>query len=527
MNRLVREAMSTLPRMNEELTEGYIYHKQHLIEREFLAIVEGASESFPPQVVFNRDRSRRATPEEDFVDEVREQRKRSLRETARSDVYRYKLAFDYVHPDGRIEPLKDKFVQLPFFHRGGIFRIRGNASVAAPVLTDTALSVERTQIFIPFTRKRTTFLSTNHSIMVNGWLKQAPVVYSRLHNKTSKSVRRLTVLMHYMLGWHGVERAFKQFFDADIIPIEGPVDRNQYPEDEYVHYESTGLNPFGRGMYVSTRISFLVPVEQTSHRLDKAMGGLFYVLDRAADTVTLEELNNPRLWRRDLVNYLDLNIATPDKVNTEMDNHFETVESYMDILVKQKLRDAQIPYESAAHLFEFLISHFSRLTATSQPNDVSDKHLEAVRPLLFGLTKCISTMMWQLITNADKPKGVTVSNANDTIASKIYTDAITKSVMLGLVSQLDSATDCLPYGVTRTLVPQSMSTSTSDSIGASVPRLLHWSMLPVSSYLAVTKSRPEPIGTINHFAKLDRKGYVKLTEEQKKRYGYAQSRLDF
>lgn len=520
---LNRAAMLVQPRMNKELTEGLAYHHSYKIEGVVDRILKCASVSFPQGIAYVG--CRRATPEEQFLDEVRPKQGKHTHEIAYSDVYHVRYNFEYTDRYGVVHELRPRYLRLPYFLKGGIFRIRGTALVASPVLSDGIMSLESDRVFVPFTRVRLVFQQTNHSIKINGLPSYVPVVFSKIHKGALKKGKMLSMVMHYLMAINGVTDTFKKFFDCDIITTTND-ELDQYPEEDYTRFQTTGINPMGRtkAVYKPTNVAFVVKNEQNTHAVQKAIAGMFYVIDRVSEVITVQEIDNPRLWRRMLMAFVKTRIITDLKALEEMNNHLASVESYMDDIVKERLQVYNIPSQSISHLFAYIVKNHSILIATASPNDVSNKHIEVIQPLLFDIIEMISNNMFQLQRSAAKPNGLTPQIINSTLDKSFKTETIMSASKSGMITQLDTATDCLPLGVTRTLVPQSKAAKDSGSLV--VGNLLHSSMTIYCCYLAITKSMTSPTGSINHFVKLDRFGKAIVDENRKRRLAYAQSRLD-
>lgn len=534
----INKVMKSTLRINPDIAYGLAVKQSMEIEQYVHDVIRCASASFPPGLRYMG--YRRATPDEQLRDLCRLRRKKRIHELAKSDLYHCLYNFEYTDPEtGFTKKLKPRYIQLPYVRQGGIVRVRGSSYVISPVLADNIFSIDKQKIFMPVTRSKITFFKENYAYLKNGNVESVDIVYAPIFNiqKAKKHKKRQSMLMHYILAKHGLEDGMKRYFSVDIVMgTRETITPRQYPTDKYVICSSRNIAPASMvgsqmGQILNVDICFAIPLEQWNYGVSAAMGGVFYIIDNehpmfevdpnaAADSAHFkpEDMRRALLWRRLLPRFIKRTVELEHKAMEEMEAHIKSLDNYIDDLVRIKLQKEGVPCEDIYDIFAYMIKNFSAMTANSQPANMFGKQLETTRFIMFDVVSKIFTLMFELVKlKGDRLSERSIEQTFDRLFPTYAVEAINRGH--GEVETLNSATDCLPLGVTRTIAPQSRVTTMakrSKQNEINDPTFaLDSSQTMVATYLFITKSEPSARTAVNHFLKLGPGGEVVFEEEYK------------
>jgi hypothetical protein len=254
--------------------------------------------------------------------------------------------------------------------------------------------------------------------------------------------------------------------------------------------------------------------------VEALVGGFYYIVDRFPDMVDLECLDWTLLWRRLLTQLINLNVEVEKKALEEMDAHFESLEQYMDDLIRSKLAAAGLPNDSFFSVLAYLIEHFEAITLSAKPsNMIEEKRLDVVRPFFRELITCVSRIafaMMHLSGNRLNEKNVRQEfSKRDNFPSEHIKNVNSGH---GAVTVLNSATDCFLYSVTKALVPQNKldmeHRPKMKTYEMRDPALaLDATQAAVSTFQFITKGDPTGRSSINHFLELNPDGSIRMNAE--------------
>jgi hypothetical protein len=369
---------------------------------------------------------------------------------------------------------------------------------------------------MPVTRDKLTFKKITSNFKANGEIVSVDVVWSSIFNpkREERHKQRVSTLVHYVLAKLGITECFKKYYGIDVVYGDEEITPEKYPLDKWVICTSQGIRPLNKGYnnYMPNSLRIAIPKEQYTQQVASVVGGIFYIVDREPEMCKSEYMDNPMFWRRILPRFIKTNIGLETKAMEEMAAHFESVDAYMDDLVRRRLQKENIPMENIYDLLVHIMDTFSERTMNCDPAEmITNKQLETVRPLLTNIVYAISTLtfrMWKM-----QGERLNIQNIMGDFDKIFPTNEIYKiNRSHGEVSTLDSATDLLPLSVTKSLIPQSKATamrgSSAESEMTDPTFALHPTQCLVSTYLFITKSDPSARSSINHFLELGPNGEV-------------------
>lgn len=509
---------NALPSLNPDLCEGLVCRQsEDQIEKYIDEVFKCAQLSFPPGLTYCG--YRRARPEEQLRELTKKRRQQRTFDIAESDLYHCIFTFDF---NGEKE---ERYMLLPYFRRGGIIRLRSSSFVASPVLADSNFSIEPNRIYIPLTRSKLTFTSEPYCLLErNAQTVQTLGSWDRLHVTlvTSKvfnvsgndASKRSCIIFHYLLAKYGLTKTLEKYYKLEVsdyvVGTEAEITLERYPTDKWIHFKSRGLRPkhAPKIQYSPTEVTFAVKADRVNMYTRIALASLFYLLDYDPTICTPLHFDNTVMWRRVLYRYIKATASDERKAIEEMDAHIASVDSYLDVIVKTRLRGDGFNYDDVYDMFADITIMYDEITVNSQPDSMVDKQLETTRFIMYDVVSGISNLLFELIKLKDER--LNMNFIRQAFNQKFPSETIMKLKSgHGEITSLNSATDCLPYATTRKVVPQ---VKASVSRGAKAKKALemtdpsyalHASQLYINTYLFITKGAPSSRESINHFLKLD------------------------
>jgi len=501
---------ATKPVLNPRLCEGLAHHQSQTYEGYIDAVMRAASSAWPEAIKYIG--ARRATPLEQLAEACRVKRRKRNFEVARSDLY---LMVYELELHG--EKLKPRFMLLPYIRRGSLMRIRAATYQISPVAADNILTVGLDKIYMPVTRSKLYFHKVHVRFKANGKLVSMDTVHSLVYNvdKNTRNTKRHSLLVHYILCKAGLIGGLKRYLGIDVVVGHAEINETTYPTDKWVICESTGIAPKGmRDYYPSTLRIALRKEDATTTKLS-IIGGIFYIADHEPALVLAEESENIAMWRRLLPRFIMKTVDSEKKAAEKMEQHFESLNHYMDELVKQRLQREGIACDDIYDVFADMLTTFEARTSFASPANLGDKHLETTRFVLYDLVATIFQTTFALAKLSGER--LNKKKVEQTLDGKFRSDAIERLYKAhGEVESVSTPTDLMVTSTTRNLVLQHRTTTRSGSKNAEMSDrayALHASQGPVCGFGQITKSQPSGRGSINHFLPLSERDEVVILPE--------------
>ena len=343
------------PNINPILGNGLaVAHMQH-VESYVDQVFHAASKGFPEGLTYVG--CRRCTPQEEFNIVTKKKGPKRMYDTARSDLIMMQYFFRY-----KGEDLEPRYIYLPFVSEAGSIMLGGSRFFVSPILSDRVISVSVANIFVRLLRDRLTFERTSHHYMVNGKRETIQVSWALIYHKNSKMKKlRSTVkancsLMHYLLCKYGFTDTFLKFGNCRPIIGEAEINKNIYPEDEWVICTSTQVKPkgCGRTYYEPSNIRIAIRKDELTPMVKNMLGGFFYVVDHFPMRIkaSLEYVDSKRLWMILLGHIIFSGSINEGKLYDDINDHITSLDEYLDSLVIVKLKDVGVPVTTSINYLE-------------------------------------------------------------------------------------------------------------------------------------------------------------------------------
>jgi hypothetical protein len=505
------------PELNPDLANGLCVLHLKQVEEYIDSVFESAAVGFPKGMTYNG--CRRCTPLEEYREMTRKKSNKCVFDVARSDVYLMEYKFSY-----KGEPLKSKYLSLPFVSMAGTIYLGGSRFVISPVLSDKVISIGNTGIFLRLLKAKLTVNRVAQHYSCNGLPESVQVVWSEIYNKkptpgaAKPTVKAQCTLAHYLFCKYGVTETFKKYANCDIVVGDLDITTENYPESEWVICQSKQMKPKGfvnKVFYVPSELKVAIRIEQYTPMVKNLIGGLFYCADLFPDRLkpNLEYLNSQRLWMILLGHLIWSGNVSESKLISDIEDHIASLDEYLDTGTAIKLIEIGYPCNDIYHLFATVIDKMNDwlLTSDDRVNTVYDKELSIIYYICKEITESINKLYFKLKAAQKKP--LDVKKIENIMNLNLRTGAIFKITREhGEVTTTSTSGDNMALKITNLLVPQSGSSrvkSKKDRVAISDPaKRLHASLAEVCAAWALPKSEPSGRSRLNLTVKISSTGLV-------------------
>jgi len=506
------------PKFNKEVVEGLpkYYLKQALeyIDRVFKIALTHEGLTYLGYT--------KCTPEEEYYEATKLRNNKRLMDLSKSDIYLIKFNFEYKDFTGRVNRFS-KCIFLPYIDEGGIMHLKGVKIHIVPVLNDKVITPSLNSLFVRLLKYRIKFFRLYHTIVVDGKKQVYNVIWSNMYNKTTTNklpitTKAVSCVTHYLLGKYGFDEAFQKFCGFIPIVTDDQVDRNIYTVSDYMVCTSTQVKPktFIDADYTPSKLSLIIPRELVNDDVMCLISEFFYMVDHFPDRIRVDMLNNVNSWRILLGHILFSGLYGENKLLSDINSHFESIDTYVDSIVIEKLEDSGYNIKDFYELVSLIAFKFNEFTISKTNNglNIFGKSLEVLYYVLYGITSDIFKTSFKL-SKPNKSGGLTCKNVveifNKTIKLRGISSLTSNKVCAEIVSY--SGDNMYPKLTSKISEQENSPNSKGNgnkrlSLGAD--KHFDPSMLETGSILFLPKSNPTPICKINPYINIDLKtGVIK------------------
>jgi len=480
---------------------------------------------------------RRLSPKEEFNKLFATSDKRIPYDMARSDLYMLELRFTY-----QGNPIS-RYLYLPYADRGNIIKISDTSYHIVPVLSDTVISPNHKEVFVRLLKDKLTFSRFNRNFIVDGERVPGQIIYSNTYRLAGRQIQDNLGSAHppisvYLLGEIGLREAFYKYAGiSNILIIRG--DTSDY-NLAYKIYESTKIKP--RGLkefnYRGHDIKILIPKESitddNSSFIDNFVFGIMYMLDILPESETdlMDILNNHDVvnekifWRIILGRIVFKNGYSIDKIMSDMTDHFNTLQNYMDTLIKDKLKEVGVNVDTFFDLIAIMLKNYNTwlLNSKEHNSSVYNRYIDILYYILYDIIYGLNRGLFDIAKKSSKKvlseKEVVTIFANNITTKKIY--SIVKSQSMNIALNLcDYPGDIMYSKITSILEDQSRGNGVKRGKSSQFPestRTLKGQDLAIGSLLFLAKNAPSPRFRSNLFMNYDlRTGRLLIDDKMRKK----------
>lgn len=532
MSRLFQEMIEQhSPKMNTSIMQGLACKHMANVESYIDTVFRSAARSFPEG--FEYTPLERCTPDMEYYEVSKARNNKRTFDIAQSDIYLLRYQFKY---EGR--ELPKTHIYLPFVRDAGIMYLNGTMYHITPVLSDKVISPGFDSIFVRLMRDKIIFRRLYHSVVINDVREMNYVIWSQIHRKTpdkkvDKTTKAETCVAHYLFARFGFTETFKQY--TGYVPIVGldEITEDLYPRDKFVIMQSAQVKPKSHmGMfYEPSEVRVAIAIEHYTPLMKSLLIGFFYIVDHFPARVQPDHLDNITVWRILLGHVIFSGAYGENKLFTNVNEHFGSLDDYVDTIVIDKLQESGYKIKNFYDLLALISEQFNDLVLDdSSALSMYGKSLEVLYYVLYDITASIFRVNFALGKLANEKK-VTFDDVKETINNFIKPKAICNLTSGKIVTEAVSYSGDHKYFKLTSKITEQESLpgamrGRSKRFVLDQGKHLDPSMLEAGSILFLPKSNPTPANKINPYIHLDEATgtvlqnpeFVTLLEELNKLY---------
>lgn len=413
------------------------------------------------------------------------------------------------------EDMPPIYLYVPYARPGGLITIKGSTFGIAPVLIDKAISIGTDQIFVNVGKDRFSFMRYIHYFIQNGVRQSEYVVWANIHHakRSSKSkgngpyrhVSMDATPVLYLMCKHGLTGAMKKYGKCNIVVGQHDINVQTYPPDKWTIFESTGSCPNtlkgarNRALYKPSEIRVAIKNSEITPRVVSMMAGVYYNIDHFSELVSVDEVDNTDLWKLILGHITFCSDTIVSKLLQDIDTHINSLDTYIDSMVRQNLKNGGVDVKDIYDLFVYMIDNLPEKISqgAGSINTLYGKQLSVLPYVLNSVIKAIFTFSFSLRPGIQRE--ITYKEVENVM--KRLKPRIAREMNSGnpAVTSVSSAGDNLIFKITSVMVQQSNSTGgrkrSNSHIDAS--KLLNASLAEVASWNHLPKSSPSGYERLN------------------------------
>ena len=504
------------PKFNPLIAEGLAVEQMKHAEEYIHQVMQVAMRGAPDGLIYTG--LVRCAPEEEKMVTLRKRGGRRHFDIAPSYFYTVKLMFEY-----QGKPIAPRYMLLPYVGDAGHILINGSRFFVVPVLSDPAMSVGVSDIFIRLLVARLIFRRKSHSYRINGVRTDIQVATSMIHNKTEEmKAMRSTVkcecaLTHYLFCKYGFTETMQKYGGCTPIVGHDEINSEAYPESEWVICSSIQLKPITlvAKEYTPTEIRIAVKKEDFTPLVKQLIGGFFYVVDHIPERMEPEFVNSTTLWRV-LMGYIIWSNEVSDLwIGDKMEAHIRSLDEYLDVIFLKKFRETGMKVDNIYDLFVVIVENFNNwlLSEKDKVASMYNKELSILYYVLYNLTSAIVRLSFKLRAMQNSARGCTEREIESVLQTFLRTDEI-RGMANGRreVTSLMYSGDNKLIKITSQIVPQHAAgehgarTKYASFNDASLQ--LHASLAEIGGPYNPTDAGPDGRFRINPFAKVNANGAI-------------------
>lgn len=535
---VLRQAVSArTPKLNPLLAKGLATTHLEYVEKYIDDVFRIVASEFPRGITY--EGYDRLSPREEIMETINpgkrdpNDRKHKLPyDMARSSLYMVRYKFRMGSGQMIYKPMF-----LPFVEQAGSIYLSGSRHTISPVLNDRAISVGRDGIFVRVLKAPMNFKKEPYHFRANGLIENVGVVWSELYNGNAenasrKPVRGHSTLGHYLFCKYGLFEAFKKVVGVEpVIGRQELDDEERFPRSDWVVCQSVGQKPRSLkvSVYMGSDVRIAIPRSHYTEDARAMVAAFFYVIDHVPHLADPAYLNNPTQWKLFLGHFLLSGEQTPGKLIAGINNHIQSLDSYLDAITASQLLDEGLRCNDLYDLMAWIIRCYSEWLRTAPDKVVTmyDKELAVLRFVCMDYVKAINNLFFKLSAVTSKPpdEAKDIAHINKFFKPRRIFE-LNKSH--GEVSVTTTSGDNMALKVTNMLVPQTKSTKTPAKKQLSIkdPSIqMHISVMEVGGYNSMSKAAPDGRTRLNLYLDIGPTGMVKRHEDLRERLDHAQAKI--
>lgn len=446
-------------------------------------------------------------------------------DVARSDLYKIELLFSY---NG--VRLPKRYLYLPYLDDGGIMKISDTSYHIIPVLSDTVVSPSDKEVFVRLLRDKLIFKRKDLNVIVDGKKVSGDVIHSTIYRTNTRGMKDMMgsvfpPIALYLYAENCLKGTFLKYAGIEPI-ITYQKDVTEY-KDTHVIYESTKMKPrtLKDNNYVGHNVKILIPKGSNTPLVKNLIYGLIYTLDiyphnaeEMVDIINKGDLNDhgsrkreSTYWKQWLGTIIFKDSYSVDRITADMEDHFVSLRSYIDNLIKEKLAEININVNDFFDLLAVILGKYSDwlLNNKTYTNNIFNRYVDVLYYILYDIILGINKTIFEVTRKSSK------KDLNDKEVARIFNSHLSSKKIYSIVKAsstnitlllVDFSGDCKFHKMTSVLELQERGknvTKNKSSVFPKGTRDITGPDLFQGNILYLTKKAPTPKIRINPFITID------------------------
>ena len=423
MNPVLKQVLESRKQINRDVVEGlakkYIYSAIEFID----SLIKNNMANINPNIDMTYEGYRVLTPLEEYKFDVTNNRY----DIARNYLYKAELKFTLNGEEFT------RILALPYIEENGsIMYLSDTAYTIVPVLTEYSINPTGSEIFIRLLKDKIIAKRLDKNFIKNGEVVRLSYIHGKIYKLKNSGIYDKIPLALYLFYKDGIINTFKNRAKVDVKFLSKDENIDKY-KDKYNIYESTGIKPkiLKVSNYRPHGIRVLIPKDQDNVFAQNLIAGLLFSFDLYPDYTTMaffKRLNTPsenKFWKVLLGKIIFRDGYKIDKLIENMDIHFSLLNSYLDITVKEKLKEINVYVNDFYDLLSYILENFLKLVVNSEKRsgDINNRYIEILYYILFNLITGINKAFFKINENFNRGK-VSIKEINNVFNKEISTRKI-------------------------------------------------------------------------------------------------------
>ena len=539
MNDVLSNIIDTkCPQFNTDITEGKAKELLELAPDYLDSIFRSSIKSLSPSIDLVYEGYRRLSPEEEFKTLIANDPNKIVYDLSISDIYAIEYIFKYQGVTVR-RPLL-----LPFADIGNLIRISNTTYSIVPVLSDTVISPSGIEVFVRLLKDKLTFRGLHRNFILNEEKVAGQIIHTTIVKTGKLSLKDelgkpKTAVSLYLLGKYGLKETVRRYCKDYDIRIMNLDDITEETKKKFNIYRSTKVRPrnlkTNNANYYGHNVCVIVDKKkEVSTLVENFIFGILYTFDilpdNAEEVIELIEGNNIEdeilFWRILLGRISYRNSFSIDRIVEDMTEHFDTLEGYLDTLIRQKLHENNILVENFYDLLVVILSNFNVWLINSKEynSNLNNRYIDILYYVMYDIIVGFNKIILALNKRASKNAIPALKEFSKVCSTELPTKKIfglVKSTAMNLALALTEITTDIKYPKgTALLEDQSRGSGVRRGKNNQFPeatKTLKGHDLCLGSLLFLNKAAPSPRFRSNLYMKYDiMSGRIKLSEQDNK-----------
>lgn len=458
MNNVLKNTIdNTVPKFNKDTVDGASKSILKEVPGFLDEIIKSSMMSLSRKVDLQYLGYRRLTPSEEYNYIVNKNNNKTVYDLARSDLYMIELSFMYSGT-----PVK-KQLYLPFTDKANLMHISQTTYSLTSVLSDTVISPSHKELFVRLLKDKLTYRSVTRNVIIDGEKVPKQVIHANILRVNKNQIKDnigkpLTSPSLYLCGEYGLAATIKRYYKKTEVKVT--TDNVDHLRDKYHVFESSKIKPrslkeYG---YAGHDLKILISKDVGYNSfIENLFVGLIYTLDilpeHTEDFVQLFDTGDVEgeklFWRIMLGRIAYKNSYSVDRMVEDINDHFETLQGYMDTLIKNKLSENNIKVGNFFDLIAVILDKYNTWLINSKEynSNIDNRYLDILYYVLYDIIVGFNKVILNLNKRSQK-KEVSMREFNKIVANEISPRKIfglVKSMSMNLTISLAETTSDIMY----------------------------------------------------------------------------------